>query len=783
MKALIKKVIFTAIVMATVILLPIIAFADESSQVLTSVEFGIENNAKGGRYLPLHIGYENTSDDTFEGNISVFTRESDDKISEYRYEVVLEGRETLKDVYYIPLGIRATGIHIKLEDNSGRTLMERDVNLGIDTNNAKLFIGILSDTPERLSYLDDVSVNYGLIRTRTFNLNTDSFPSDPKGLNMLDAIVITNYTIRNLDENQSRALMEWVCSGGVLMLGTGLRADDTLGRYAPELLDDMYEDPEYCEVELLGGPSSPDDEDLYTELYCIDVAIHGGNVVSQNTGSPLLTSVNKENGLIVVSAYDFADVSDFAEEHPSYAADLISRSMGSEKLTALAGELYGNDNSEFDSISSLVGTGDINRIPPLGIYALSIMAFILLAGPGLYLFLKSRDVTIYYRVGVIILSVGFTAVIFMMGSRTRFSDTFYNYAKIVDIDEDTIKETSFLNLRNPYNESYAVGVVPGYTTYPVKKKEAVSRISEDWTGPVEVNTLIAASSAGTKVGIGEVGAFTPQYFRLEKTGDNIDGEGVTGYISLFGNELDGNITNECGYDLKDAVLVFYGKMAVIGDMKAGEDVELNELKIVNIPLDESMEAALLVTEDREKANTMAFYRDYYMKGYTADARLLAFRETDKDESMVTNADLNGRGLSMVSSSIPVDSRNDNSLYRSVLIKNPAVISGSYNVRNNTMGTDEPCILEYQTGADIELESIVIEWPDVNDFAGVFTGKMAFYNFSTGSYDSIDMTKNVFTAEELDYYLSPSNTITIRYDYEGTSKDHAALPMICIVGKD
>lgn len=765
--------------MATVLLLPLIAFADESNKVQINVGFGIEDNAKGGRYLPLKIGYDYAGEGAFDGDLSVYTRDSDDKICEYRYEVKLDAGERLDRIYYIPLGIRATSIHLKLTDAGGEVLIKRDVNLGIDTNNAKLFIGVLSDTPEKLQYLDDVSVNYGLIRTRTFTLDTESFPSDSKGLDMLDTIVITNYALRDLDEYQSHALRDWVRNGGVLILGTGVRVDDTLGRYAPELLDDMYEDPEVRKVELVQG-SQTDPQEGYMDLDTVIVDIHGGSVITQSQGVPLLTSVNKESGLVVVAAYDLADVSGFAEAHPTYATELITKSVGNEKLNSIVGELYGFDSAEYDSISKLVSSGDMSRIPPLGLYALSIFAFILLAGPGLYLFLKSRDISRFYRAGVIILSIGFTIIIFIMGTRTRFKDTFYNYAKIIDLDEDTVKETSFLNLRNPYNKKYAVSIIPGYATYPVKKVEAANRVAEDWTEPIDVSTVIADSSAGTTVGVGEVGAFTPQYFRLEKTGDNLDGEGAHGYVNLFGNELFGSITNDCSYDLKDAVLMSYGKMVMLGDIPAGETVVLDELKVINIPLSESDEVTKLVTDDKDKAGVMAFYRDYYMKGYTADANILAFKEGE-DDPIIVNADLNGSGHSLVSSAIPVDSYKDEELYRSVLVKSPYVIRGTYDMYANSMGVDQPCILEYQLGTDLTLESLVIERVDENDFKNAFVGSAAFYNYTTGGYDEIDPERSVYSVDEIRDYLSPSATVTIRYDYTGSQKDFASLPMICVVG--
>lgn len=756
--------------LAAVLLLPFVVFAAPE----ISVKYGFENNAKSGRYLPLHVTY--TSDEDFEGSISIFNRETDDNICEYRNEVKLTAGDDLSVTYYIPLGIRATSIHISLSDIKGNTIVSRDVKLGIDANNAHLFIGVLSDTPEALDYFDGLSVNYGLLRTQKFELTTEGFPGDSRGLDMLDVIVITNYRLRKLDEAQSHALMDWVRAGGVVLLGTGERVDDTLGRYAPELLDDMYEDPEMCEVELLNGPSAAEPSEGIAALYCADVAIRGGNVIQQDAGLPLLTSVSKEKGLIIISAYDFAETASFAGEHSVYAPDLLARCLGANRMSELAGEIYGDDNSEYTSISSLVFTGDMSRIPPIGIYALSIIAFILLAGPVLYLFLKQRELTGYYRIGVVLLSLCFSIVIFLMGSRTRFENTFYNFAAIVDADENSVAKTTFLNLRNPYNREYSVDISGDYTIYPVRDNYAVNRVAEDWSEPIDVSTVITRKETDTTVTIGEVGAFTPQYFSLEKTYENENGEGFTGYVTVFGNEVDGSISNNFDYDVRNAAVILYGKLIPLGNLNAGENVELKGKNVLNVPVIRSKEVAARYVEDEEEQNTVAFYHDLYMTGYSNEARIVGFIDNDeiKSDALIDNADLNGRGLVLVTSALSLDTRKDEQIYRPTLIRQPEVISGSYDYAHNSMSSTEPCILEYQLGTDLQLISVLIEWPETDDEC-----TLSLYNYTTGSYDQVNKTKTVFEIEELGAYLSPAVTMTVRYYSPAT--EPTPLPIISVVG--
>ncbi len=46
----------------------------------------------------------------------------------------------------------------------------------------ELFIGLLSDDPDQLSYLDGVGIRYSTLRTRAFALDEEDFPEDEVGL-------------------------------------------------------------------------------------------------------------------------------------------------------------------------------------------------------------------------------------------------------------------------------------------------------------------------------------------------------------------------------------------------------------------------------------------------------------------------------------------------------------------------------------------------------------------------------------------------------------------------
>ena len=73
----------------------------------------------------------------------------------------------------------------------------------------------------------------------------------------------------------------------------------------------------------------------------------------------------------------------------------------------------------------------------------------------------------------------------------------------------------------------------------------------------------------------------------------------------------------------------------------------------------------------------------------------------------------------------------------------------------------------------------------NNDLSLFEGNIYFYNHSTGKYDLMDSMKLEYEAYELVHYLSPGNTITVKYVYENMTDYNwnVLLPMLSIVGRE
>lgn len=775
--------------------------------VSMEVLYGYDNMAKGGRYLPVEVTIGNRQGQVLAGELQIKARESDGTIYRYDYRVSVEPSSEAVMSYYIPLGTNANQLFLSLVDEADNVILNKRVKLNVSRDVPELFIGLLSDETWNLEYLDGVGINYSTLRTRAFEMEETEFPEDEMGLSLLDVLVVNNYKLRNLSEKQTAAIMDWVHSGGLLILGTGDRVDDTLGRFAPELLDDSYGTPNLRHIDLGEGFSLEEPSDGMLAIPCVDIPLHGGNVILSSSGFPLLTAAAKEQGMIAVAAFDLGNLSEFGQKHPAYVDHIFTNLLGETRINQLAEVVYSGNSGKFWSVQSLINTGNVDKLPNLLLYVGIVTVYLVLLGPGLYLSLKNREMQIYYRRGVLALSLIFAAVIYLMGTTTRFRSTFYTYATIQDVTDDYLTDTTYINIRNPYNRPYTVELNPEYSVLPITRSFYNEAEDGDFSGDEPYQIAIRKEGERTVIQGQNTAAFAPRYFQLERKSDNTDRVGIVGEVDYFEGDLHGSLTNQFPFPLENTTLILYGNMVQIGRMEPGETKNLEEFSLLRFPLGNSYVVADRISGESlfhrtdindkgyllamERSNLLKFYLDNYMNGYSADARVIAF-STDKEENQFLNTpSAETYGLTMLTASVAVNASRDRSLYRSVLMKAPKVVSGSYEELTNSMSGSDPLTLEYQLGTDITVESLTFESVSEeflessgNRFIEAFSGNIYFYNYGSGNYDEVALEGRTMNVDQLKSYLSPGNTLTVRYVNNGVSGYNAIqLPMPMVAGRE
>ena len=274
------------------------------------VEYGYGNSAKGGRNLPLNVVLKNDEAEELSGIVEILTRQSDNSVYAYDYPMEIAPGETFASEMTVPISPGSDQLAVRVLREDGSAAAVKRVKLNISTTPPEIFIGLLSESPQNLQYFNEASVNYGQLRTRAFTLQPETFPVDRGRLDMLDVIVVSSFRMSRLSVEQTRALMQWMREGGVLLLGTGMRVDDTLGQFAPEFLEDMYEPPVMTELSMsvLQSLDTPGTAGL--ELPIVNFTLHGGSTVMSADTVPLISTVNKGTGILAVASFDLADTAE-----------------------------------------------------------------------------------------------------------------------------------------------------------------------------------------------------------------------------------------------------------------------------------------------------------------------------------------------------------------------------------------------------------------------------------------------------------------------------------------
>lgn len=785
--------------------------------VTMDVIYGYENTARAGRFLPLSVELQNRTETDLQGYLSVILPQPDfegytaggrEVCDTFRYEYPLELKsgETGSREMTLPLDVKVSQIFLEVTDRDGKLISRKRIALDMGAAGTELFIGLLSDHPGQLSYLDQMGVSYGSLRTRAVPFTVQSLPDQDQEMDQLDVLLVTDFDTDTLSQDQIRAVESWVKKGGILLIGTGERGEETLAAFEPELLSYTTLRTGVYELDLGEELSAEGPGGSLLPLYCHEIDLEGGSELITSGSFSLLSTVACGNGLVAASIYDFADLEEFGEGNPSFVDHFFTTLLGENRISLLKSTGGMGNSSRFWAVQGLISTGAITRLPQVGLYVTLAAAYVALAGPGLYFFLKQRELGRYYQASVAVLSVLCTGMVLLMGTGTRFKAPFFTYARIREAKEDEVQETAFVNMRVPYNKKYSVALDPSYSLCPVAGSLYYDQKPiMDFTGEDSASVTLRFDEDNTRIQTQNVGAFHSKYFQMERKQANTDAEGFSGEVHLFDGKVTGFITNHYSNPVENAALLLYDQLIVIGTMEPGETVSLDELEAEYGTLGFGYPTASRITgcslyeqrgdiRDRmyvkalERTSLLSFYIENYLSSYHSQAHVVAFCR-DQDEAALASGPYEAYGSTLLVSELPVDNEENGLVFRSAMRRSPNVISGEYDPMRNTIYGVTPVTLEYYLGNETELEKLEFHQvgmelaEDLRYYYTVpFTGTMSFYNYNTGEFDVAD--RSSYQMQDLGHYLSPGNTITVKYVYDRSEEYqwNIMLPLLTVTGR-
>ena len=208
-------------------------------------EFGVKLTAGYNQKVlvgygaPVSIAVENKNTSNFEGYIQIIVPNSGNNNILYEQEIALAAGEIKNVQFVIGVPVPTEFVNVRMTDKKGKVLWEELEKITISKNKLDIRVGVLTDDFTALAYMDRVHLLSDFNKATTLiEMNASTFPTDYYSLQMLDVILITDFSTDILTKEQIRALTLWLQKGGFLIIGTGSTANKTLSGLRGNILNE-----------------------------------------------------------------------------------------------------------------------------------------------------------------------------------------------------------------------------------------------------------------------------------------------------------------------------------------------------------------------------------------------------------------------------------------------------------------------------------------------------------------------------------------------------------------
>ena len=531
-----------------------------------TISYGIDGKYKAQKYMPVTVQINNLEQD-FNGEVEVrVTSDSNGGYDAYCKEVSASKGENISVTIPVKfLEGNNTGTVCIIEN--GKVLYEEKLLISsgrISDGNA--FTGLLSDDPTALGYLGNITYfdsNYSNTgKMNCVNLTEDML--DENGLNIdgLDVIIINNYNMANLSDNQYNSLNNWVNSGGTLLIGAGGNESKTINNINKSFLNITSNGT--SEQNVKTGSES-------LNLILSQITLEDSVVTVNSNENELVYSLDRGAGKILITAFDLG-LEPFISSND--AVIMLQDMLKGTFDKIYEGNYQGGYYSASYEVSNLLGNIPVDNTVSTLTLGIVLGVYAILVGIVIYLILKKMEKRDLIWGLIPITAIVFTVMIYFLGSKTKIKDVIVNSTNIISVDEDgrgqinsyigiasknkgniKIEKEEDLKMQYMSDDYYYYGD----TDYNAKTLRVKTTYTNDNSYFTVANNNVA-----------EVNKF-------KISGKEIVMPKVENTLSIKDGKLEGTIKNNLDSDIKKLVIVSGKTVWDLGQVNKGEEISIADL--------------------------------------------------------------------------------------------------------------------------------------------------------------------------------------------------------------
>jgi len=740
----------------------------QSTDLDISVKYGFCGLVQKDESLPIKVRIR--TEKKWSGCIKILVPVSENKEASYERKVVVKKGESTEKITIPSIGT-VSYFKICIEDSLEKKLVMTRIQTGITEAN-KLYMGVLSEKDEELTYFDGLKKQKGEKEATVvqIKLEASEIPEDIEEFSALDYLLINQFSASTLSEKQQKSIQAWVKQGGVLIVGMGGEQASTLDRLLSVVAKGESRKREKV---LLSLEWKGEKENIILDH--MSIRIKDGVNYDSLLERELLKKVSYGKGFFCISEIDLSDP--LIKKYEEKIGNLILEQITTERFNLIVRD----KGLAVQSLTQALNFNHGDSMPNILLYISLFVVYIGLIGPTAYFILKHFDRKTWFFSLVLISSCIFTTLVFQVSSDYKRKKPITNLLLVINSEKED--ETIYMSSQNFKKKEYMLKL-PSEINFV----EAIP----DLDSLYDAGDLYGFSEKETECTIKKVNDnFMIQFFEkpifkqniLKLTREKEKNIGCFQYnLSFDADSISGKLENQTKYDFSYVLFYYQKRYWIFKDLKKDQvaQIENDDVSLLD-----------LTKNEREYFLSETMYPIETKKQYLElnnDQKIFAFlyqnvlKEEDDDK---------GYFIGIVSEMEEAILEDENFDFKQKLVYIQPVS------KDDVDGNTVMDILElYLQKIDGELYSGVLYSKSANLFyqfeekekvgelirlSDYYDGKIYAYNYKKKKYDRIlKNSQDRITKEKLENYINEEGILRIQLK---TEVDYTQIPVIAMTERE
>lgn len=463
-------------------------------------------------------------------------------------------------------------VQVTLLDKNADKAAQQEFGRLLQAEADVLNLGILSDDYMSLTYLDMGGSEF-YYSNKNYPIRLTELTQDKlaDSLDSLNFLVIDSYNTGILTDAESDNIRQWTDNGGILIIGTGSRAEEALAGFDDLGIQCMkvnepgagtYNTSDYVDVSLLSMAELRDVNDKYKEGYYDAL----GLLCSQGNGAVEILPYSFSEAAKQNAVGSYEDQRDFVEGILRQGTDYANPGYGAGK--------YANSYDGLFFIEEMCGNmGNGSNQLRFGGLKLIVILYVIFVGPVLYLLLRFTKKQDFYWIAVPITTLVGIFLVYWAGRGFEIVDT-HVYSVTVENLSGSGNCRTYLHCYDAGHKEWNLRLAEGYE-YAGPLEDSYYRSSDG-----DYYYRIRREGERLFFGMNPSMGFEDGYFQAGIVREPEKGSIYSELQKNGENSLSGTVINETERDYQYFAVKMGEDLFVYKNLPAGAEIKLEDAEVV-----------------------------------------------------------------------------------------------------------------------------------------------------------------------------------------------------------